>query len=292
MKTDLYAVVTNQLIDMMETALESEKWEMPWHKQAVVPMNALTRKTYRGVNTVSLWMAQMAKGYTAPYWATYKQWQELGAQVKKGEKSSLIIFYNVTEYENEQGEEETRAFIRASYVFNAAQVENWEAPQIAPTAEIESFELAERLINATGADIRHGMAGAYYRPSEDFIGMPDKEVFRDTATSTASENYYSTLLHELTHWTGHKSRLDREKGKKFGDDAYAYEELIAEIGAAILCAQTGVTAEPRQDHALYLRNWLKALKDDKRYFFKAAGAAQKAADYLSGFAGGVEKEAA
>lgn len=292
MKTDLHATVTNQLIEMMEAALESEKWEMPWHNQAVVPMNALTHKMYRGVNTVSLWMAQMTKGYTSPYWATYKQWKKLGAHVKKGEKSSLIIFYNVTEYENEQGEEETRAYIRASYVFNASQVEGWEAPEIAEPATIGNFDKAEALIQVTGAEIRHGMAGAYYHRTEDYIGMPDKVAFRDTATSTASENYYSTLLHELTHWTGHNARLDREKGKKFGDVAYAFEELIAEIGAAILCAQTGVAAEPRQDHALYLRNWLKALKDDKRYFFKAASAAQKAADFVSGFAGGEEKEAA
>lgn len=285
MKSDLYTTVTNQLIDLMESALETEKWEMPWHHQAVVPTNALTCKTYRGINTVSLWMAQVTKGYASPYWATFKQWKELGAPVKKGEKSSLIIFYNVTEYENEEGEEETRAYIRASYVFNAGQVEGWEPPKIAELACIERCDKAERLIGATGADIRHGMAGAYYHRSEDYIGMPDKASFRDTTTSTASENYYSTLLHELTHWTGHKSRLDRVKGKKFADEAYAFEELIAEIGAAMLCAQTGVAAEPRKDHALYLGDWLRALKNDKRYFFKAASAAQKAADFVCHYDG-------
>lgn len=281
-KFDVYETVTTAIIEAIENG--AERWEMPWNRLTSIPTNARTGATYNGINVVSLWAASMKNGYSSPFWATFKQWKELGASVKKGEKSSVIIFYKTFEDEEENpatGETEkvTRFMARASRVFNVAQVEGWEEPR--PYAEgADAIAAADAFVRATGADIRHGGGRAYYQRIEDYIQMPEKADFRDTTTSTATEGYYSTLLHELTHWTGAPHRLAREKGKRFGDEAYAFEELIAELGAAFLCAEVGITNQPREDHAAYIASWLKALKDDKRAIFKAARQAQAAADYL------------
>lgn len=136
------------------------------------------------------------------------------------------------------------------------------------------------LVSQTGADIRHSGDQAYYAPAQDYIVMPSRALFKDTSTSTATENYYSTLFHELTHWTGAKHRLDRLSNDRFGSKDYAFEELVAELGAAMCCALTGVTSSPREDHARYILSWLKALKSDKRFIFSAASHAQKALDFL------------
>jgi antirestriction protein ArdC len=172
---------------------------------------------------------------------------------------------------------------RASYVFNADQVDGFEAPPLPePKDPAQILDRAEAFIAATGADIRHGGNRAFYRFPDDFIQMPERERFMGTETSTATESYYSTLLHELTHWTGSAKRCDRAFGKRFGDEAYAVEELVAELGAAFLCADLGITLEPRADHAAYIDNWLKVLKADKKAIFTAASQAAKATDYLAG----------
>ena len=280
-KNDVYQDVTNRIIDALENGLNG-KFELPWHGVTQLPENALTEKRYKGVNVPLLWAYQMSEGYQSGIWATYKQWQERGAQVKKGEKSAQIVFWKMLQQEPSQDNEEQsqRVFARWSRVFNADQVEGFELDADFNPSDIASIGAADALIDASGADIRHGEIKAYYSPSGDFINMPSPERFKDTADSTATENYYSTLLHELTHWTGAKHRLDRFPSDKFDKSEYAFEELVAELGAAMACASTGVEALPREDHAQYIACWLKALKDDKKFIFSAASHAQKAVDFL------------
>lgn len=281
MKQDAHQIITDKLVALIEKA-DGNAWEMPWHGQMVMPQNAVTKKGYRGVNVICLWMGQMANGYASSLWATYKQWRDMGAQVKKGEKSTPIVFYKTYEVEAEAAEEEneTRMFARISYVFNAAQVDGFAVPEQPKNEGIEDHAAVLELVTPLGVPIKHGMAGAYYHRTEDYIGMPNTSSFKATTHSSAFSNYYSTLLHEMTHATGAPHRLDREKGKKFGDAAYAFEELVAEMGAAMLCVETGITSTPREDHAQYLANWLKKLKSDKRYLFHAASQAQKAVDFM------------
>lgn len=283
-RADIYQTVTDTIIEAIENGI-SGKVEMPWHRINRVPENARTGNCYQGINVPLLWIYQIKKEYASPVWATYKQWAELGAQVKKGEKGAPIVFYKTFEIESENGEDDpqTRAYARYSIVFNADQVEGYESKSAVALSEpslIENIGAADLLVNQTGADIRHGGDEAFYLPSMDYIAMPPREMFRDTSTSTATENYYSVLFHELTHWTGAKHRLDRLNDEKLGGNDYAFEELVAEIGAAICCASTGVTSSPREDHARYINNWLKALKNDKRFIFSAASQAQKAVDFL------------
>ncbi|MBU0799804.1 MAG: peptidase, partial [Alphaproteobacteria bacterium] len=170
-----------------------------------------------------------------------------------------------------------------STVFNAAQVEGFDLEEAPAPSLIENIASADILVQATGADIRHEGSRAFYNLAQDYIAMPPRETFKDTAHSNATENYYSVLFHELTHWTGAKQRLDRLTPARFGEHDYAFEELVAEMGAAMLCASTGVTATAREDHALYIGTWLQALKSDKKFIFSAASQAQKATDYLFGF---------
>lgn len=280
-RTDIYTEVTNTIIAAIEKGMNG-KFEMPWHSVNRIPENAKTGNCYQGINVPLLWAHQVDRDYTSPLWATYKQWAESGAQVKRGEKGVAIVFYKIFEVDApaEQEEAQTRIVARHSTVFNAAQVEGYNLTEAPCPSLIENIASADCLVAATGADIRHGGDQAYYIPSQDFIAMPPREIFKNTTTSTATENYYSTLFHELTHWTGAKQRLDRLNPAKFGGQEYAFEELIAEMGAAMCCASTGVTSSPREDHARYIENWLFALKSDKRFIFSASSQAQKAVDFL------------
>ena len=293
-RADIYQTVTDTIIEAIENGI-SGKFEMPWHQINRIPENAKTGNCYQGINIPLLWVYQIKKHYALPVWATYKQWAELGAQVKKGEKGAQIVFYKSFEVEGEsEGDDpQTRRIARYSIVFNAEQVEGYDvaAELEAPApALIENIGAADLLVKQTGADIRHQGGQAFYMPSMDYIAMPPRDMFKDTSTSTATENYYSVLFHELTHWTGAKHRLDRLNDDKFGGKDYAFEELIAELGAAMCCAATGVASSPREDHARYINNWLKALKSDKRFIFSAASQAQKAVDFL--FSQQIEQRAA
>ena len=282
-RIDIYQTVTNTIIEAIENGLNG-KLEMPWHRVNLIPENAKTGNCYQGVNIPLLWVYQIKNEYKAPIWATYKQWAELGAQVKRGEKGVPVLFYKSFAVENSESEEErTKIIARHSIVFNAEQVEGYEIEKSPPSPSlIENIASADSLILSTGADIRHEGQSAFYVPSSDYICIPSRELFKETEDSTATENYYSTLFHELGHWTGAKHRLDRLTAAKFGDENYAFEELVAEICAAMLCASAGVTSSPRPDHAKYIENWLKALKNDKRFIFSASAQAQKAADYIFG----------
>jgi antirestriction protein ArdC len=234
-----------------------------------------------------LWTAGEARDYASGYWGTFKQWGLRGAHVRKGERGSLVVFYKEMEREVADpatGEMEPRTFLfaRSSWVFNADQVEGWEAPETDRVSLVETIEAAERFVAHAAADVRHGGQRAFYRQSDDFIQIPEKTQFTGTDTSSPTETYYSVLFHELTHWSGHERRLDRNLTGRFGDEAYAMEELVAELGAAFLSADLGITNSPRQDHAAYIAHWLRVLKNDKKAIFSAASKANQAADYLSG----------
>jgi len=259
---------------------ELEKGALPWVKPCRADMSAdkniITGASYRGINRLLLGMSAMAKGHTSNEWGTFKQWQEKGYQVQKGEKSTRIVFFkNVAGKETPDGEVEGGyAMIKAYAVFNAQQT-NKEAEETtaAPAAGFFIANAEERIIK-TGALITHGGDAAFYMPSMDRVQLPNKSAFVDPAS------YYATAFHELTHWTGAEKRLDRDLSKgKFGNPDYAFEELIAEIGAAYLCADYGIQGELR--HAGYIQSWLKACREDEKAIFKAAALAQKAADFIN-----------
>ena len=281
MKTDIYQTVTDTIIEAIEQGLTG-KFEMPWHGCSAIPCNARTGNLYHGVNVPLLWVHQIKRRFQSGTWATYRQWQDMDAQVRKGEKGAQIVFWKQIEVAPSEDNEdaETRMFARYSTVFNADQVDGFEMQTDIEPADIQAIGAADALIDATGADIRHNEPSAYYDMAGDFINVPSPEVFRETKGSSATQNFYSTVFHELTHWSGAKHRLDRLEHKKFGDVAYAFEELIAELGAAMCCAATGVASAPREDHAHYIQNWLSALKSDRRFIFAASSQAQKAVDYL------------
>jgi antirestriction protein ArdC len=286
-KTDLYTRITNRIIAELEAG--TRPWLRPWNAEHAA--GRITRPLrhngipYHGINVVTLWMTATAQGYACPIWLTYRQAQELGAQVRKGEHGELVVYADrITRTEtSDKGEEIAREipFLKAYSVFNAEQIDNlpphFTALAAPPLDPMQRIAHAESFFAATGADIRHGGNQAYYVPSRDFVQMPPFETFRD------AEAFYQTLSHEICHWTRHEKRLHRDFGRKrWGDEGYAAEELVAELGSAFLCADLGLTPEPREDHASYIENWLRVLKNDKRAIFTAAGYAEAAATFLHG----------
>ena len=277
----IYTRVTDKIIADMETA-EANNWQRPWFNvggDTARPRNALTKAPYRGINILSLWGAAARQNFERGEFATYHQWDELGAQVRKGEKGSLIIFYKTFEKDADDGAEETNsrrgAFARASWVFNVAQVDGAKLPDppILPPLQ-ERIEAAENFIANTKAIIMRGGNTACYIPSLDQIRLPVPEQFRNR------EAEFATAAHELAHYTGHPSRLDRHLEGRFGDKAYCAEEIIAELSSAFTCVKLGLSPEPRIDHAAYLKHWLAVMRSDSRAIFAAASQAQKATDYL------------
>lgn len=311
-RLDVHDAITQKIVAAIEAGAGS--FEMPWHRPGValtLPRNALTEKTYRGSNVLSLWIDADAKKFEHQLWATFKQWLELEAPVRKGEKGSLIVKYGEWTPKTDQsavgsepprsaqnhdasedGEGAKRLFAKAAYVFNIDQVDI--APDLrAKLIPVEkprpdlTIRIAhvDRFIAATRAEFREGGQRAFYRHrglngDGDFIQMPPRALFTGTATSTPTESYESTRLHELTHWSGAEHRLDRKFGERFGDHAYAFEELVAELGAAFLCANLEITNAPRPDHAQYIAGWIAALKGDTKAIFTAASLATRAVDYL------------
>ena len=281
-RADIHQRITDQIAAAIEAG--AGEWRMPWHPSAdgtapVLPVNAATRKPYRGVNTVVLWATAQAEGYRSAVWATYRQWAELGAQVRKGERASPVVFWKISEEEEDtdQGAEDgrrSRVLARGYSVFNAAQVDGYAAPALPVLSAVERIDHAEAFFAAIGADIRHGGRRACYVPDLDQIWMPRFEAFRDPVA------YYATLAHEVTHLTGHPSRCARDLQGRFGEEAYAAEEMVAELGAAFVCADLALAPEPRPDHAACVAVWLKVLRDDKRAIFTAAAKAQQAADWM------------
>ncbi|MEO1193550.1 MAG: zincin-like metallopeptidase domain-containing protein [Pseudomonadota bacterium] len=288
MRTDVYEKVTARIVKDLERGIRP--WFKPWSAEHAA--GRITKPLrhngipYQGINVLMLWSAAVAEGYAAPIWMTFRQAKELGGHVRKGEKGNLVVFASTltrTDTDPATGEEEERdiPYMKGYSVFNVDQIEGLPAhfhalaePRLDPVQRIEH---AESFFAGTGAEIRHSGNQAYYAIGEDRVQMPPFEAFRD------AESYYATLAHECTHWTRHPSRLDRSFGRKrWGDEGYAMEELVAELGSAFLSADLDLAPEPRPDHASYLASWLKVLKGDKRAIFHAASHAQRAADYLHG----------
>lgn len=280
----VYETITNEIVRAIEA--NPGDFCLPWHRPSgnFRPTNAATRRPYNGVNIIALWAAAQNRGYDSGTWATYKQWNALGAQVRRGEKSSVVVFYRELEARDDNADDEaTRAVARASFVFAAEQVENFKQEASAapsPANAVERDKKLEDFVFATGAQIKHGGTRAFFRPSTDEIVLPPADAFVGTTTSTPTESFYATVLHELAHWSGAEHRLARTFGKRFGDREYAVEELTAELTAAFLCADLSVANTPRVDHAQYLSSWLDIMKADSRAIFAAASAASRAAEFL------------
>lgn len=298
-RVDVYSRITNKIIHELEQG--TRPWMKPWSNKTP-DTNGIVRPLrhngvpYRGINVLMLWGEQMASGFASPYWLTYQQATEYGGHVRKGERGSLVVYaskYTKTET-NDSGEEIERniPFLRGYTVFNASQCEELRperfgsvSDQPLPEPLFKRIENAESFVSHTEADIRHGGNQAFHHYDPSYIQMPPFAAFRD------AESYYGTLLHELTHWTRVPHRLNRDFGRKrWGDSGYAAEELVAEIGSAFLCADLGISLEPRPDHASYIESWLKVLRDDKRAIFTAASHAQAAADYIHGLQPKIDSE--
>ena len=271
------------LIKLMET--EGMNWTKPWK---TTTMNngqpiSIRKREYNGINRWILGMEMALNGYTSPVFATFQKWKEVGAKIKKGATSHEVVFFKTlfkTQVDEKGEEEQIKIPLLKTYrVFNADQVEGWKGNWLTEgeeqTQDWNDVELADLIVENSGAEINHvNQDKAFYMPSQDMICMPEKAQFKDDS------GYYGTMFHELVHWTGHSSRLDRKFGTRKGNDNYAKEELVAELGAAMLSAIAKVDAEPRADHAQYLNGWIKGLKDQPKMILTAASKAEKAAQFI------------
>lgn len=287
-RQDLYSTITDQIL--ADLAQGVTPWTKPWNAgPAAGPVSRPLRHSfepYSGINTLVLWSRAVARGYSAPIWMTFRQALDLGGAVRRGETGTTVVYANrLTKAEtDDQGQAVERSipFLKAYSVFNIAQIDGLpdrftSVPD--PLPETERVARAEAFLAATGARVAHGSDMALYDPVADLIRLPPFAAF------ASAHDYYATLGHEAVHWTGHAKRLDRDFGRqRFGDAGYAREELVAELGAAFLCADLGVDLRPRGDHAAYIADWLTVLASDKRAIFTAAAHAQKAVDYLKALA--------
>lgn len=279
---DTYQRITDSIVEQLETG--TKPWNRPWRgnarRSSIIPRRA-TGETYRGINVIMLWVAGQTFGYEENTWMTYRQAQDFGGQVRKGEKGTLVVKYGTfTPKDHDDDEDRAIPYLKGYTVFNVEQIENlpvhfFSPAEELPTNPVPHIETVEAFIKNTGAKVSYGGTKACYRPSTDDILMPDRERF-DTEV-----HLYSTLLHELGHFSGAKHRLARDLTGRFGSESYAVEELVAELAASFLCADLGVAHDPRDNTAAYLGNWLAVLKNDKRAIVTAAAKAQAAADYLT-----------
>ena len=294
---DFYKEVTNKIIAALEN--NTRPWVQPWDGGILpIPMRHNNR-LYQGINTLILWQAASEGGYNSPYWMTFKQAKLLGGNIRKGEKAATIFYASSCTLGNNEEEDKQKErsgqnlalnqeqksiykkFMKSYKVFNANQIDGLQEKYYKVlstennTKELEKLPRLEEFVKNTKANIKHGGIRAYYRESSDHIQMPEMKLFKN------SNAYYSTLCHELTHWSGSKERLNRNLGgKRFGDNGYAMEELVAELGAVFLCSLLGINPDAREDHAPYIASWLKVLKSDKRAIFNAASLAQSSSNYL------------
>jgi len=286
-KFNIYSHVTDKIIADLERGVRP--WQKPWSGTNAAPRIVRplrhTGEPYNGMNILLLWDATIYGGFQNATWMTFKQAEDYGAHVRKGEKASLVVYADKivkTETDIKTGEDMERVipFMKGYSVFNVEQIEGLPEKFLLPPPPIEEsspnrLEKVEDFIQHTGAVIRNGGDRAFYSEKSDHVQMPVIDAFTD------SESYYGTLTHELTHWTKHESRLNRDFGRKvWGDEGYAKEELVAEIGAAFLCADLGITPEVRKDHAAYIDFWLKELRNDKKLIFTAAAHASRAVEFL------------
>ena len=287
---DPYARITARILADLEQGVRP--WTKPWSADQlggrVTRPLRITGEAYSGINVLLLWMEAVASGYESPTWMTYRQAQQLGGQVRKGETGTPVVYYGQTtkirrdESTGEEAERDVR-FLKTYTVFNCGQIEGLperftssEPPSPALSAP-ERIAAADTFFAAIGVEVRHGGGQAYYMVSEDRVQLPPFEAFR------GAESYYATRGHETIHATRHPSRLDRDLGRKrWGDEGYSREELCAELGSAFLAADLGLYLEPREDHASYIAEWIKVLQNDKRAIVSAAAHAERAVKYLHG----------
>lgn len=290
-RVDVYQRVTDSIIASLEQGVRP--WTKPWTQKGGNVSLPLRHdgKPYRGINVFLLWSDAITKGFTSPYWMTFNQAKEYKGSVKAGEKGSFVIYANMLAKPNKDDPKKIdKIFYMKGYtVFNADQCENLPErfqpkPVVLTEAEakaatVAKIDHAEAFFAKVGGVVKHAPNRAFYSPAGDFISLPEIADFKD------AEGYYATLGHEFCHWTGHKDRLNRTFGATHGDELYAREELVAELGSAFICAHLGVALTPREDHASYLASWLKVLKGDKRFIVQAASKAQAAVEDLKTRAG-------
>src|SRR5437660_7590680 len=283
MKRDVCAEVSARIVAELERG--AAPWVKPWSATPGqnVPQNAVSNRPYSGCNIILLWLARN-QGWTTPRFLTFKQAAEAGGHVRKGEQGTKVYFVKQLQVKDGDGDEaESRLIpmLREYTVFNVDQCDGLpdsiRAGKPMRTRNPDTRdELADEFLRSTGADIREGHGEAYYAPGHDYISMPAFEAFK------GADHFYNVAFHELTHWTGHRSRLDRDLKKRFDSRAYAAEELVAELGAAFLSAEFSFDGDVR--NAGYIASWIDLLKSDKRAFFTACSRASQAADYLRGLA--------
>ena len=291
-KVNVRDEVTNAIIAQLEQGVSP--WSKPWSAKGGVggfPAHLPLRhngQRYRGINVLILWNAMMQRGYHQPRFMTYNQAVALGGNVRKGEKATKVVYSGAFQKEVEKNGETTEQripYMKNFSVFNVEQIDGLaEEYFIQPPVDAseqpvikgpEEIAHVRDFFAAIGVKVNHGGDRAFFMPSQDRIQMPELKSFND------SVSYYATLAHEHIHWTGTKDRCERKFGARFADQDYAAEELVAELGAAFLCAELGLTLEPRADHAQYLANWLKVLKANNNAIFTAASMAQKACDFIN-----------
>lgn len=269
---DAYDKIAQKLLESKDDA---GNWVPCWHRSGLgLPSNAITRKPYHGINVLACWVTQHARGYGTDLWATYAQWQDAGAQVQRGEKGTPIVFWKKVEAEDPDARD--RWVIRGYTVFNRDQVINPPPLVVDPDplgedARISKIEVFVGNVRQTVDIEEKEIDVPHYNRRTDRVMMPIFARF-DNAVG-----YYTTLLHECCHWTGHPDREDRTFGERFGDDAYALEELVAELGCVFIATDLGLEAEPRPDHAAYIAHWHRILSDNPAAFAQAVGLARKAA---------------
>lgn len=272
---NVYEQVTDNIVKLLEQG-DVPPWRKEWSGDPIsLPHNGVTGHRYKGINIWNLMLTAWSKEYTSNQWATYKQWKDAGGQVRKGEKSTVAVFFKPLEKIDDSGNEYVLHIARAFHVFNKDQVEidiPSETAQELDRDDIELAGLSLELANSLSVAVSEGAPA--YVPMLDIIHMPKFSSF------TSGASYFSTMAHECSHATGHSSRLDRKFGKRFGDNAYGMEELTAELSAAYICATYGIAYDIEQ-HASYLDAWLKILKEDNKAIFTVAAAAQRAADHIS-----------
>jgi antirestriction protein ArdC len=277
-KFDLYQTITDKIIAAIEAGVQRDGKPL-WSGagSSGMPYNRTSGKTYSGVNVLILWLAAMDNGFSSSAWLTYKQATALGGNIKKGSKGQQVVYFSTmdresTDHATSEINPRKVGFLKSYTVFNLEQCECIDADIVIRT--FLGNEAAEALLDASGAVILEQGGKAFYRPSTDEIYLPERSRF------VTDEAFYSVALHELTHWTGHPSRLARDFSGRFGTEAYAFEELVAELGAAFSCVDLGLIPATLDNHASYIDSWLKVLKNDRKAIFTAASQASKAHGWL------------
>lgn len=282
MARDIYSEVTDRILEALDQGVIP--WHRPWKTTGNVsglPSNAITNRCYSGLNILLLWLTSHQRGYRESRWLTFNQARQAGGMVRKGEKGTLVTLWKPFEKEDEQsGEKKKLLLLRGFTVFNLEQVDGLELSAEPSEPRLPMNEAARQVVERTGANVQHRGNQAFYSPAADQITMPELAAFE------SEEAYWGTLLHELTHWTGHASRCDRFQEARTKAN-YAFEELVAEMGSAFLCAQVGVPLEGLQ-HPSYLDHWRKVLQEDNRAIMRAASLARQASEFI--LVGGAEIE--